>query len=162
MGWSNSVRRKWRRWRALSPREQSLLLQALCLLPLTALALRWMSFRQISRALARLAPLARRGRGKPARQLARTAHLAQLATTYSPGRPSCLPRALILWWLLRRQGIVSDLRVGVRCQGSRFEAHAWVECDGVPVNERYDVRQRFTPFAPNFISPRPIESGRDP
>ena len=32
---------------------------------------------------------------------------------YGIGQPSCLKVSLALWWLLARQGIASDLRVGV-------------------------------------------------
>ena len=55
-------------------------------------------------------------------------------------------QSLALWWLLRRQGIASDLRLGMRKDASRFEAHAWVEYLGRVLNDRNDVHRRFAPF----------------
>lgn len=46
----------------------------------------------------------------------------------------CLPRALLLAGSLRRRGIAADLCLGTRTVGE-FDAHAWVEIDGQPVNE---------------------------
>jgi hypothetical protein len=50
-----------------------------------------------------------------------------------PGKPTCLPQALVLQAGLRRRGIESLLRLGVR-QVEPFEAHAWVEVDGVTID----------------------------
>jgi len=48
---------------------------------------------------------------------------------------SCLERSLVLWWLLGRQGIASQLRIGVRTDNQKFAAHAWVECQGLALGE---------------------------
>jgi hypothetical protein len=49
---------------------------------------------------------------------------------------TCLVQALAADVLLRRRGLGSVLRIGVRLRGSRdvpLEAHAWVECGGAVV-----------------------------
>ena len=51
---------------------------------------------------------------------------------------SCLERSLALWWLLRNQGVACELRIGARKIAGKFEAHAWVEHDGIPLNERQE------------------------
>ena len=58
----------------------------------------------------------------------------------------CLRRALTMWWLLRRQGIESDLFFGVRRKNSgQFQAHAWLEYQGCAlVGDR--MAPEFTPF----------------
>jgi hypothetical protein len=61
-------------------------------------------------------------------------------------RATCLPRSLALWWLLRRRGIAADLRIGVRKEGGRFEAHAWTEWRGTVLNDGDDVGERFAVF----------------
>jgi hypothetical protein len=44
---------------------------------------------------------------------------------------SCLTRALAAQILLRNEGLVGTLRIGVaRAPGLGFKAHAWLECDG--------------------------------
>jgi hypothetical protein len=49
-------------------------------------------------------------------------------------RPTCLVRAIALRALLERAGVgPADVRVGVRWQDGRFEAHAWVEVRNRPV-----------------------------
>lgn len=49
-----------------------------------------------------------------------------------PGDTRCLTRSLALSRLLARRGIESRLVIGTRTQPT-FLAHAWVECEGVPV-----------------------------
>jgi Transglutaminase-like superfamily len=51
------------------------------------------------------------------------------------GVVTCLPRSLTLWWLLRRRGVASELRIGVRRDGECIVAHAWVVCHGTVVGE---------------------------
>jgi hypothetical protein len=141
----------WSRVRQLSPAERWLLVQALALLPLTALALWLVGFRRWQALLTRLAPVG----GAPAagdaatllRQSRATARLVDAAARRGPYRASCLPRSLTLWWLLRRQGIATELRIGVRKAAGALEAHAWVEYQGLILNDRDDVCQRFAAFA---------------
>lgn len=45
---------------------------------------------------------------------------------------TCLTQALALNHLLRSQGYAGVVQIGVKNDG-RFAAHAWVECDGVPL-----------------------------
>ena len=54
---------------------------------------------------------------------------------------------MLLWWLLRRRGMESELRIGVRKKAEVLEAHAWVEYQGCVLNDRSDVDQHFSPFA---------------
>ncbi len=49
---------------------------------------------------------------------------------------TCLVQALAADAILRRRGLTSELRIGVRVRGNSdvpFEAHAWVECGGAVV-----------------------------
>ena len=80
---------------------------------------------------------------------------------HSPIRGTCLSRSLALQWLLARRGIESVLRLGGRIADGQFEAHAWVEYDGVVVGSSSDVAVRFATFvaassdSPLSPSPRP-------
>ena len=56
---------------------------------------------------------------------------------------TCLRRSLVLWWLLRRRGIDSALRIGVRMEDGEFMSHAWVEWQDTVLNDTPDVGQRF-------------------
>src|SRR5690242_16197757 len=45
----------------------------------------------------------------------------------------CLPQALAGYCLLRRGGLTPAIALGVARDGERFDAHAWLECDGITV-----------------------------
>jgi hypothetical protein len=66
-----------------------------------------------------------------ARRVRAIADIVAMASRRSSLSDSCLYRSLALWWLLRRQGFDGRLRLGARQQDGRFDAHAWVEHDGV-------------------------------
>lgn len=122
-------------------------MQALVVLPLTAVALRWLGLRRCQSVLALLAPLeeaSAKGQEEIFRHARVTAHLVQAAAGHGPYCGTCLVQSLALWWLLRRQGIQSDLRFGVRKEGNRVEAHAWIELLGLSLTDAGDVHERFT------------------
>ncbi len=75
-----------------------------------------------------------------------TAGAVSAVGSLGPFGATCLSRSLTLWWLLRRQGIESDLRIGVRKQGEGIEAHAWVEIDGSVVSEAGDFWLEYSAF----------------
>ncbi|ANU07327.1 hypothetical protein A6F65_01018 [Paraurantiacibacter namhicola] len=56
---------------------------------------------------------------------------------------NCLSRSLALSRTLVRAGIPHELVIGAAPEGEPFAAHAWVEHDGIPLNEAGDVGHRF-------------------
>lgn len=90
-----------------------------------------------------------RGEEPAADPTARAHELASLVAIAAWGLPfaSCLRRSLLLWMLLGRERIPSEIRVGMR-RGERaaFEAHAWVTHQERPLNERHDVGAVFSTF----------------
>lgn len=144
-----------RKLRALGAADRRLL--ALCLLatPCIVLAVKALGFRR-TRSLLQLWPRpSARGGPKPGAESATRAEtiarLAGIASARSPLRSSCLPRSLLVWWLLRREGIESTLRIGVLREGGAFGAHAWVEHDGRPVGDD-GLSRRYAPFEGDFGS----------
>lgn len=93
-------------------------------------------------------------RGAASRELPRAARWIGVAARYTPGGASCLVRSLALLGLLRRRGIAAALRVGVGRTAPCLEAHAWVELDGLPVNDAADVAARYPPFAGSLLGAR--------
>lgn len=133
-------------WR-LSWRERGILAQAWLMLHGMALALRWVRFQRICGLLERWSSGRTLDEEEPiAARAYATVRLVQGAAAWSIRHPTCLHRSLTLWWLLRRQGIACELRIGVRKAQGRFEAHAWVERQGVALNDRSDIGQDFAPF----------------
>jgi hypothetical protein len=139
----------------LSCSERWLLFQAFLMLPLVALGLRGFGLRQVHAILANCQPRDQNPRldsGTSLLPRARAiARLVQVAARYGLGRPKCLAQSLTLWWLLRRQKIAGELRIGVKPTGDRVEAHAWVEFQGIILNDSQDVHLRFTPFKETII-----------
>jgi hypothetical protein len=123
--------------------ERWILLQSIVLLPLVALLLRTIGLARSWGLLRRSSPpvpLSMSGEGE------RTVRMVDMATRHLPWRPSCLPRSLVLWFLLRRQGIPAELRIGVQKREQRLEAHAWVEVERRVVNDAPDIAALFPPF----------------
>ncbi|HKE07531.1 MAG TPA: lasso peptide biosynthesis B2 protein, partial [Candidatus Acidoferrum sp.] len=65
----------------------------------------------------------------------------------------CLEESLILWYLLRKQGIASRLRIGVRKVNEKFEAHAWVEQEGVALNQPGQLHRHYVAFEQEISEP---------
>ena len=65
-----------------------------------------------------------------------------------PIEAKCLVRSVYLRRALADCGIVSSLKIGVRIGRLTFDAHAWVECQGTPINDLTDVTDRFADIDP--------------
>lgn len=110
--------------RRLSPAERRVLALAWMLLLAAPLWLRVLPLR-------RLVVSPRAGRPRLAPQ--RVAQLVDIASRRVPGA-RCLPVAVVTVRLLARQGTAATLRIGVARFAGDLAAHAWVECDGVPLD----------------------------
>lgn len=82
-------------------------------------------------ALCDRAPVRARHQHSPV-DLARRTH-RWLAHGRGPWTSSCLTRSLVLYAMLRQHGYDPRFAVGVAGSEQRFEAHAWVTVNGVPV-----------------------------
>lgn len=134
------------KFRALTRPERQILFLAQLLLPITALGLRLFGLRRAQTALGKLGTKGMTADAGDALRAQRTARIVSAAARNGPYRASCLPTSLVLRQLLLRQGIESDLRLGVSKSGAAFKAHAWVEIRGLPLAEGQDVLQRFAAF----------------
>lgn len=67
------------------------------------------------------------------------------ALRWLPGDSACLVRATALQELVARHGLArAEVRIGVRRGPDGFEAHAWVEQDGMPIAEPIALRGKFS------------------
>jgi hypothetical protein len=143
-----SMRTSWSAVRRLPGRDRWTLVEAAALLPAASVGLKLIGLRGCQNVLAVLAP------GGPfatpdnaADSVPSTARMVRIAATRGLWKASCLPRSLVLAYLLRRRRIDARVRIGVRRQNGNLEAHAWVEVDGGVVNDRSDVHEQFAPFS---------------
>jgi Transglutaminase-like superfamily len=139
----------------LEPSARGLFLRAAVLLPFISLSLRLRGFRATQSSLQKLIPAAgsnRTVRLDPAtkQRTVLMARMVRSAAYRGLGAANCLDQSLALWWLLGRQGIASSVRIGTRKSAGKFEAHAWVECDGVALNESEDAHKHYAAFDEAF------------
>ena len=137
---------RWRKLRELSWADRWVLLHAAVLLVQSRLTVPYIDFRADPGA----ADATLRNATLPARTLQRAQAIARLvgiAAAHVPLDVACLHRSLVLWRLLRGRGIPCELRLGAAgTAGGAFEAHAWVECAGVALNEGAAHLSRYRPF----------------
>ena len=133
--------------RALSGPERRLLFKSVLLLPFIHAALILLGYSRLLRWMERLAPL------KPiepplyetayiphARDIAR---IVSIAARHGVYKATCLRSSLLTWWLLRSERIPSNVCFGVRMSDGKLEAHAWVEYNGVIINDSPTIRARY-------------------
>jgi hypothetical protein len=85
--------------------------------------------------------------------VAMAVRMVNAAARYGCGAPTCLEKSLALWWLLRRQGTESSVRIGARMVNGKLEAHAWVEREGLALNEPADQHRHYATFDAAFPLP---------
>lgn len=132
---------------SISRREIRLLIQGYLLLHFTALGLRIFSYRRWQELFVGESQPRRMNDPEPQLLCAqRTAALVRKAArcAFLPAR--CLEQSLVLARLLRQQRVPSRLCFGVRKDAGRLQAHAWVECEGIPLAEPMDVQAAFRPM----------------
>jgi hypothetical protein len=89
-----------------------------------------------------------------ARRLRRTRRFAGWLETASHRhvvRARCLHRSLALHAWLRRKGLPSELRIGVRKENGELRAHAWVVLAGEVVNDRWESVAAFAPLTGSSV-----------
>lgn len=131
-------------FRALSHAEQRTLLAAATWMPVFWLGLRVLGLPRFQARLERARKPICSAITLP--EVQALGELVNIAARHTLGSRTCLTRSLLLGWLLRRRGVESQLRIGVRLRGGALDAHAWVECEGVPVNDSPDVSAQFASF----------------
>jgi hypothetical protein len=148
-----------RRFSALERPAQKVFLRAIVLLPLVTVSLRWRGFKATQAALQRFL-----SKEHPtcdaafeSQVSALTAHMVNAADRHGPVHPSCLAKSLTLWWLLARQGITTQLRIGIRKNEEKFEAHAWVDRAGAALNEPDEHHHHYAAFDAAFSALPPDE-----
>ena len=141
---SNRPKGRWAQWRALSAAHQRALLAAAFWMPLFWLGLRLFGLPRFQALLQR--STVKRDAAMTLPDIQALGELVNIAARHTLGPRTCLTRSLLLGWLLRRRGVESQLRIGVRLTNGLLDAHAWVECDGLPVNDQPDVSTQFASF----------------
>jgi transglutaminase superfamily protein len=149
---------KLRRFSALDGEARGLFLRAVVALPAISRSLRRKGFQATRANLHQRLASSASTPSPPVHKIETTVRMVRAARRYGFAKASCLEESLTLWWLLARQGIASDLRIGVRREQGSFEAHAWVERDGLALNEPEARHTHYSAFDSGF--PPSIEETR--
>lgn len=125
--------------------EKLILIESAVLLPVIRIALWLFGLRRSQRFLS--LTTCGRSRDWPEAEIKRLSYLVNVAANSGLIRANCLERSLLLWSLLRRRGFSGVIRIGVSNKAEQFKAHAWLELNGVVLNDRLDVAAEFVPFS---------------
>lgn len=131
-------------------------LRAAILLPLVRWSLRLRGYGKTFSSLQRRVQFqAREAESRPASRegVQTTCRMVRAALRYSFSQYTCLEESLTLWYLLRKQRIPVCLRMGVRKENEKFEAHAWVEYGGKALNQDEAVHQHYAAFEQDLPEP---------
>jgi len=124
--------------KTLSLLEWQLLITSAILLPLTALGLHLIGLKRTHRFMKYFTSatpktsLLEEQKLQDGRIIAR---MVEVAANHGLYQANCLKKSLVLWWLLKRKGITTELKIGVGKDGDDFCAHAWVELNGMPLTD---------------------------
>jgi len=140
------------RFRALDRESRKLFWQAVILLPVIATFLRFRGFKKAKDALQAQLPSSslQKENEKAVPAVQRTCRMISAAARHGIAHPTCLVESLALWYLLQKQGIPADFRIGVRKLTNKFEAHAWVEFGGVALNQPEEPHRHYAAFDTSF------------
>jgi hypothetical protein len=85
-------------------------------------------------------PVHERGTNKP-QAIASVCAAVDRAGTYYPKQALCLQRSAVVTCLLRMKGVDAQMVIG--CRKAPFRGHAWVEVDGIPVNDDLEMQNLY-------------------
>jgi transglutaminase superfamily protein len=136
--------------RALTMFEWWLMLIVMLLLPVIALSLRIVEYNKTKNLLGHLISEISGQKDPDPHEIekARTiARMVAVAAGHGPYIANCLKQSIVLWWMLARHGISSEIIFGAtKEKKDSFGAHAWVECCGINISDTEGVQQRFLAF----------------
>jgi hypothetical protein len=159
------IKQKLAAWRRLSPSDRNATLEAATIHCATYMLVHTVGLKGWKQTLGRLT---RTTNIRPFTEGLREARSALARVSRHTGlNGTCLTRSLTLYWLLRRRGISTDLRLGARQRDNIFQAHAWLEYHGRVINDAADVAEGYAvfPFHPgpdttSHLKKRNLTSGR--
>jgi hypothetical protein len=123
------------------------------LFPFLAVALKVFGYKHISQFLTRTSPnplVKSYPREHAIRIALMLGQVINAASARGLRQATCLERSMMLWWILRCLRISTNLRVGIRREDGHILAHAWLEFDGIVINDRGDIGRLYLPFADTF------------
>jgi len=120
-------------WWQLPLREKALLARFVFCLPWVSFALRFFGYLRTRNFLSRFINQHVLHPANPGELLKaqRDAQLLAIAGRRGLISATCLRQSVLLEYYLKRQGLAAEIKIGVRKENDAFDAHAWVELNGI-------------------------------
>ena len=120
-------------WWKLPLREKALLARFVFCQPWISFSLRFFGYLRTRDFLSRLIDQTILHQADPDElaQAQRSAELVGIAGRHGLISATCLRQSVLLEYYLKRQGLAAEIKIGVRKENDLFDAHAWVELNGV-------------------------------
>lgn len=125
--------------------ERSLLLRACLSLIGIEIGLRWYGYNGLLQRIER-PPNRSNVTGKDRERATEYARGIAKAARHHVILARCLHKSLTLHAWLRKEGLPSQLRIGVRKDGGQLQAHAWIELGDQIVNDAPEVSGTYAPL----------------
>ena len=138
--------RRLRGWWGLPGSERWTLLLMLAWLPVISLSLRLSGYMRTRRLVERFSPVKapQTATALDLQSAERLAQLAAIAGRRGAVTATCLRQSLLVYGWLRRRGLAPEHVLGVRKLDDSFDAHAWVELQGIALGQSELAHQPFT------------------
>lgn len=123
------------RWLELPFREKIVLARFIFCLPWISFSIRYFGYLPTRKFLSLLTPQNDLRQANPVEleQARRHAELILVAGRNGLISATCLRQSVLLEYWLKRRGLAAEIKIGVRKEQDLFDAHAWVELNGVPL-----------------------------
>ena len=135
---------------ALSLLQWWIILVALFTLPMIALSLKLSGFKQTKNRMSRFIPTSMDNISAREQDLSRAKLISRavaIAGNHGIYHANCLKQSLLLWWLLARHGIPTELKLGTqKLPQETFSANAWVEYNGKALDDFSDLHHQYLVF----------------
>lgn len=136
---------RWKRWDNFNRQQKRLFFYSLVYLKVASFLLFLFRYQDIYKFLQSRIPINKAVPSEFAISRAlKMAEVVEVAARRRLVNATCLRRSLVLWYLLRQEGIDSNLRFGVRKEATKIMGHAWVEINGSVINDDENVIKQFT------------------
>ncbi len=127
--------------------ERRLFFQAIFALPLIHFGLKMLGYSALCALLDKLFPINAGyrliSRDEIIHRGQEMSRIVFIAGKYGFIKENCLRKSLLLWCLLRREGIGGEIHFGVQLKEQALEAHAWVEYQGIVLSDEAGEYEQF-------------------
>ncbi|MCP3929982.1 MAG: lasso peptide biosynthesis B2 protein [Bacteroidetes bacterium] len=140
--------KRFQQLRELSIKDWKVLTLSLFFLPSIAISLHIIGYKKTKSVLSYFMPPEKASqRAKDMGEVHSMARTIHIAARHNIFKANCLKQALLLWFLLGRKSIYSEIKFGVSTiSTSKFNAHAWVVCNGETLIDSEDTINTFSAF----------------